>query len=60
MFVFRKIWCALFSCNTRFEILLLPHYANSLIFQEIQLSFLYAKLYLLIKMNPFYSSIYAV
>ena len=20
MFVFRKIWCALFSCNTHFEI----------------------------------------
>ena len=25
MFVFRKIWRALFSCNTLFEIALLPH-----------------------------------
>ena len=26
MFVFRKIWRALFSCNTRFEIRPLPYY----------------------------------
>ena len=25
MFVFRKIWRALFACNTRFEIRLLPY-----------------------------------
>ena len=29
MFVFRKIWCALFSCNTRLRFSFLPYYRRN-------------------------------
>ena len=50
MFVFRKIWRALFSCNTRFEIrpfALLPTNCSTAIYLTLKIQNIYAKVILI-------------
>ena len=57
MFVFRKIWRAMFSCNTRFEICpfaLLRQYYLSFHLAQIHWSECSGKITFLIKFSPFF------